>query len=220
MGDIVDILDKQNDRFQKENEVLAPLLKEIDLIMDQGIMSFVRKALYMAPSHFWTVPSYSDNPPDEHEEQGNILHTKRVVRIAKYMADAQERPETERDIIIAAALLHDITKYIAVLDDKPVYDVMYPYTVDNFVSWLREDEEQSSSESGSSVFLIDKEHLLQILRLIRCHRGVWSPIPETIPATTAELTLHLADLLANNLANILDGDDIQEWRWTKQGDDK
>ena len=98
----------------QEDEYLASLLQEIGLIDDEGIKSFVRSLLLKA-STFWEIPSSFSgryHPPDEHGPGGNALHTKRVVRVAEVISDSYALSVEERDLIIAACLLHDITKGI------------------------------------------------------------------------------------------------------------
>lgn len=214
-----DLLKNQPEPYDEEDKILAPLLEEIDLIDDPGILSFVRAVLVKAPSYFWTEPSeFTGNyfPPDERFEGGSVLHTKRVVRIVREILFAQDKTQEEIDQAIAAALIHDITKGTRHPDGQVIYDPMHPYTVDALVSYVRMDDNQNSDETRSSTLWISDEHLTNILRMVRCHMGSWSPIPETVPVTNLELTLHLADLLASKLHFLVDGEDIQDYRWNKE----
>lgn len=212
-----DLLGEETDQsYEEEDKILTPLLDEIDLIEDPGIMTFIRAVLVRAPAAFWVAPSsFTGNyhPPDERREGGGILHTKRVCRIAREMTVAQDRSQEELDQITAAALIHDITKGTMSESGDIAYDPMHPYTVDAFVAWVRAEDDQRSDESRSSTLWISDDDLATILRLVRCHMGSWSPIPETAPVTSLELTLHLADLLATKLHFMLDGEDVREYRW-------
>jgi hypothetical protein len=207
--------------YEKENEILEPLLTEIDLIQNNDIKNFVRSLLVKA-GPFWDIPSSFSgeyHPPDERDEGGNVLHTKRVVRAATLIADSYSLEDDDRDILIAGALIHDITKgVIFELDGLPSYDPMHPYTVDRFVRMARVEDKQYGSEAQSSVLYIDEDVSQSILRLVRCHMGVWSPIPETFPYMPLEMALHIADNVAAHLHFIIDGDDAEEnlWRWVPQ----
>lgn len=215
--DLLDEILQDNRPFKEEDEILRPLLEEIDLIDDPNIMSFVRAVLIKAPTYFWTVPSdFVDHhhPPDESKEGGLVLHTQRVVRLAREMTAAQDRGQEELDLITAAALIHDITKATPLPDGSYIYDSMHPYTVDTIVRWVRQ-EDKGKDESHSSSLWISEEDMNTILRMVRCHKGSWSPVPETIPVTSLELTLHLADLLASKMHIMLDGDIIKEGRWSE-----
>lgn len=213
--------DVEGRTIESEDVILAPLLDEINAIEDQSICSFVRSVLYAAPPFFWVSPaSFSGkyHPPDERGDNGNVLHTQRVVRIVQSIAQAQQRSQYETDILVAAALLHDLTKGVE-YGTTVGYDPMHPYTVDRFVEWVREEDQRTSTESTSSSLYIDEDTLTQILRLVRCHMGVWSPIPETVPLTTMDWTLHLADMLASRIHTIIDGENVLDWRWQQATED-
>ncbi len=85
--------------LKEEDKVLKPLLDEIDLIVDDAIRSFVRSILYRAEG-FWEIPSSFSgkyHPKDEHGEGGNVLHTKRAVKIARIMCDSYSLPQEDID---------------------------------------------------------------------------------------------------------------------------
>lgn len=204
--------------LEEENIKLAPLLSEIDTIQDRGINSFVRAILFAAEA-FWKAPSTNIegfHPSDELTEGGGVKHTQRVVRIARAMCRSQERSQHDMDIIIAAALIHDVTKGLEI-DGHYSFDSMHPYTVDHFVSMViaHEDHAAEPNTTGSSVMEITTEDCANVLRLVRCHMGPWSPIPETFPVTQTEWILHFADVIATQLHVIIDGDEVNEWRWTE-----
>lgn len=214
-----ELLNEQVDYLEMEDKVLAPLLDEINLINDSGIKQFVR-SLLLKQTSFWLIPSSFSglhHPPDERGASGNVLHTKRVVRVVMLLSNSQDRSTTEKDILIAAALLHDITKGRDHADGIIRYDEFHPYTVETAVDWARMEDEKMIQEGGTSSSLwIDQEALTQILRLVRCHMGTWSPIPETVPLSTLEWMLHHADLIASKLHWIIDGDDVLEARWKRK----
>lgn len=63
------------------------------------------------------------------------MHTKRVVKAAKIISDSYGLVDSEKDLVYAACLIHDITKGIS-QDEKGedfYYDPMHPYTVGAFV---------------------------------------------------------------------------------------
>lgn len=215
--DILDELLSEPDTTN-ENEVLAPLLEEVELIQDYGTKLFVKSILLKAPKLFWTGPASATgkwHPPDERGVGGNVLHTKRVVRVVRLLAEAQERSPYQVDQLVAAAILHDIFKNVEWQDGSIHSDKMHPYRLDSFVEWARKEDEKFSTESTPTTLLIEEVMLEPILRLVRCHMGKWSPIPETIPLTYMDWTLHFADNIAANLHNIIDGDKIVEKRWSE-----
>jgi len=124
---------------EEENNILSPLLEEISLIEDDGLRSFVKSILVRSDS-FWFIPSSFSgkyHPPDEHNEGGNVLHTKRTVRAAKILAESHSLSAEEKDIVVAACLLHDITKGKIEKDGSFTYDKMHPYTVGEFISFAK-----------------------------------------------------------------------------------
>jgi len=199
-----------------EDEILAPLLAEIELIEDQGVHSFVRSLLTKANPNFWTDPAIfvggKEYPPDEHAPGGNVLHTKRVFRVVYQMSIAQQRSEDERDILLAAALLHGVTKGVE-REGGVEFDPLHPYTVDAFVKWAQMQDEKYSSETTSSTLWLDDIVVKAILRIVRCQRGYWSAIPETVPMTGLDWSLHIADLIVSRIHHIIDGNDVKPERW-------
>lgn len=220
---VLDSLMKEEDSeedsqaFKKESEFLEPLMDEIGLISSQPIQYFVR-SLLMRAQEFWYAPSDCSPgvfPPDEYKDGGLVTHTKRVVRIASLLAKAYEFNSEETDIVIAASLLHDITKTMKLNDDEDelFYDPMHPYTVGRFVTSVHEEDRLFGDESQSTVMYIEDTVLDSIMRCVRCHLGLMSPVPETVPITMPEMVVHLADLLASKVHYIIDGEEINYARW-------
>jgi len=206
-------------QITQEDEYLAPLLEEIGSIDDEGIKSFVRSLLLKA-STFWEIPSSFSgryHPPDEHGPGGNVLHTKRVVRVAEVISDSYALSIEERDLIIAACLLHDITKGIPSEEVGMFqYDPMHPYTVNKFVSDCIRYDKEYANDSHSSTLFISEENVQSILRLVRCHLGPWSPVPETYPITYMDYIVHLADNIASKVHVIIEDSQLINDRWTNE----
>ena len=200
--------------LKEEDKKLEPLLEEINLILDENIKSFIRSILYKADS-FWEIPSSfsgKHHPIDEHGVGGNVLHTKRAVRVAQVLCESHALPQEER-----AMLLHDVTKGIAKNDEVGYqYDPMHPYTVGLFVRKCQEEDKNYASELQSSTLFLSEDIVQSILRLVRCHLGPWSPIPETIPVTYLDMIVHVADNISSKLHHIVDGENVIESRWSNQ----
>lgn len=213
-----DILNDKNDFvfIEEENSILKPLEKEIEMISDKHIKSFIKSILIRAES-FWEIPSSFSgkyHPADEHNKGGNVLHTKRVIRAAKVISDSYSLTEEERDLVYAACLLHDVTKGTKDIDsDYFHYDPMHPYTVGHFVKKCQDQDKRYAGESQSSTLFVSEETVQAILRLVRCHLGPWSPVPETIPITYLDMIVHIADNMASKLHYLVDGDEVVEERW-------
>jgi hypothetical protein len=206
----------------EEDKILKPLLTEINYIFDEGIKSFVRSILLRSKS-IWVIPSSFSgkyHPMDEHNEGGNLLHTQRVVRAAKLMCESYSLGKEDTDIVLAACLLHDVTKGIMIDgEDSFHYDPMHPYTVGKLVKQCQDDDVKYASESQSSTVFLSEDIVQSILRLVRCHLGPWSPVPETIPITYMDMIVHMADNIASKLHYIVDGENVIEKRWILNNDE-
>lgn len=184
--------------FEQEDEILEPLLEELELIEDSSVRYFVRAILLKANKEFWSIPTSEDHPKDEHGRGGLLLHSKRVVRAVLTLAIAQERSQYEIDMLIAAAILHDVTH-----TDGP----FHPYTVNKLISDTYEfDLKYGEDTNRSSTLYLDESVIEIISRLIRCSHGKWSLVPETVPITSLDWTLHFADAIATKLEWIWNGD--------------
>jgi hypothetical protein len=204
--DLWNKINEENEAITAENEKLAPLLEEINWIQNEAIRNFTR-AMMVNVEEFWKGPSSVSgkyHPPDEHGPGGDVLHTKRVIRITKILADSQERDDYERDILYSAALLHDITKLRRWNRGKVSSDPLHPLTVDVLFKKVRDSETENVEEQGSLTSELDYVTIAKILRLVRCHLGPWSPIPEIVPITPFEMTVHWADNIASHLHEVVD----------------
>lgn len=212
------ILNSGDNDAKNEDDQLEPLSDEIDLIIDPKIKSFVKSVLLRA-SPFWasasSVNAPEAHPPDEDKPGGLVLHTKRVVRAVRLLMQTYDYSTSDRDNMIAAALLHDCTKAIWANDERTeiVHDILHPYTLDTFIEWCIGEDTIHADSSRYHTLDISIDTIQSILRLVRCSHGPWSPIPETIPVTSTEKLLHIADLLASNIHNVIDGPVPQEYRW-------
>lgn len=215
------LVDKNSNALSKiEDEKLQPLIDEINLISDDAIKSFVRSVLFKA-ENFWDIPSSFSgkyHPNDEHGTGGNVIHTKRVTRIAAIFADSYTLSAEEKDIVIAASLLHDVCKGIKDSHDSVVrYDPMHPYAVGKFVDKCRLHDKKIASESDSSTLYLSEDVVQSILRLVRCHLGPWSPVPETYPITYLDFIVHLADNVASKIHLVIQDSDLINPKWKKDG---
>lgn len=207
----------RNISFISENEVLSTLLDEINLIGAEEIQQFVRSVLLKTSPLFWEIPSTfssAHHPPDEHLSSGNVLHTKRVVRIAVMLCESYSLSDSDRDNIVAAAILHDVTKGVpSEIEGQFHYDPMHPYTVNKFVKSCIQHDKTYASDTNSSTLFIAEEDLQTILRLIRCHLGPWSPVPETMPITYLDYILHISDNIASKLHVIIEDSELYNPKW-------
>ena len=213
------IQEKNSPSLSTENKILQPLLVEINMIVDESIKSFIRSIL-MRSDMFWEIPSSFSgkyHPGDEHGVGGNVIHTKRVVRIAAYMCESYSLTQEEKDIVFAACLIHDLCKAVKNDDNSLRYDPMHSYTVGKFITSCQERDKKYASEAESSTLFLSEEIVQSILRLVRCHLGPWSPIPETYPITYLDYIVHLSDNIASKIHLIIQDSDLINPKWKIDG---
>ena len=87
--------------------------EELSKIQDEEIRNLTKECLKNAPPHFWYRPASSTgkyHAPEENEQGGLIIHTKRVCKIAELLI-AGWVDNINADVIRSACILHDICKY-------------------------------------------------------------------------------------------------------------
>lgn len=87
--------------------------EELAIIQDSNIRDFTKKVMARCPDYaFEDCPSSSTgkhHPTDELGPDGNVIHTKKVIKFAQHLCRAYQL-ENIMDGIIAACILHDLTK--------------------------------------------------------------------------------------------------------------
>lgn len=182
--------------------------RELELIVDPIIRRFVEFILAKAEP-FWASPASQiphAHPEDEYSQNGLAVHTKRVVKILSITVPSVKLTEREADCLYTAGFLHDITKAVwKDKDQKEVFhDEFHAYTVEGFIRWCQYASESDLSQQNLPD--LDPEILDLVLRLIRCSHGIWSLVPETVPASQLENLLHNADMIAAHLHYIAETD--------------
>lgn len=209
LSDLVNDIIERDLIAEQENEVLSPLLEELSLIDNFDIRQFVRAMLLQAPGSFWVA--YADpsdiaqipDPTDVHEG-GLVIHLKKAMRILVVLADSWALSRQDKDLVFAACLLKDVCRIVEFEDGDWDFDDMYMYRVDMFVYEARLAAASNHNELNSSAHLITDGSLFDILKIIRHHRGTYSPVPETVPPKDSlPMLLHFADRLAYKMHGFL-----------------
>lgn len=193
-----------------EQIVLDAFSDIIQHIKSDHVKRFVNSIFYrtfiyksVAGSAFWESPSSlnpGEHPPDEYDNDGLLIHTRRVAKIAMCMGSAVGISDDEMDTLLAAALLHDITKAVYCDEELNVtHDPLHIYTIDSFISFMRTDDTRNSHDAKSNTLDISFDQIINIIRLIHCSHGIWSPITETLPSSELEKILAMANYTAEHL---------------------
>ncbi|MBQ8899597.1 MAG: HD domain-containing protein [Akkermansia sp.] len=179
---------------------------EIALITNEDIRALVRATLDACPSCFWTMPAATTgkyHPAISLGEGGLIRHTRAVVRLACHLCDMEDiAPGTlDRDIILAAAILHDCCKKY---DTEKYTAFMHPQRAADLL-W-----QQATLLAANGEDALRDAAARTIGAIIACHMGRWNTNPRTgeqlpTPLTPMQRLVHTADFLASRKDITLDG---------------
>ena len=163
------------------------LENEISLIVNQEIKDFVKKCITVVPSYFWKIPSSSTgkhHPEDEHGDGGEVLHTKRVVKISDDLCRNFNVVGNDRDCVIAAAIMHDFVKN-GFPDNQnrtvPGHGALWINVVDKFMKQYE---------------VLNSPFIPIIGRIIANHMGRWD-IPFVIANNELDLIVQIADYVSS-----------------------
>lgn len=172
--------------------------KELGLINDRKIRDFVKRVLFYIPDHGFTVAASTTGKyhlPDENEYLGNVVHAKRVVKWVLLMARAYEiTKQSELDILIAAAIIHDLGK--AGFNKKGSI-----HTLKNHASLMIEPIDKAAKDVKLNIQIKDK-----IKGCVLYHNGIWTEKNYKKPRrqfTKLEWCLHMADYATSKMRDLL-----------------
>lgn len=163
---------------------------ELDLITNDRIRAFAAKGLDVAPAYLTTIPSSTraHHPRDERGEGGRVLHLKRVALLTFLMAEPLRWDDHHRDLMVAAALLHDV------VCNGPSHEPTER-------AWKEHDQHAMDYLLNHGMKgMIDVADRLVIEEAIRGHMGRWASNPhfEPKPGTPGHY-LHLIDYIASRV---------------------
>jgi hypothetical protein len=171
--------------------------EELQRIYDLGVREFTRLCLIHAPDYiFLDCPSSSSgkfHPLDELSADGTLIHMKKVFTMAYDMVKALDC-EDNRDIVLAASLIHDLRKRGPVDSGHSLKDHAAHAAI-------LVDEVQDATQ-----LLTKKQH--EMLRnCVGYHYGPWSEGDWLKPIdnfTKEELALFLSDFVVSKRFIITD----------------
>ncbi len=170
------------------------LIKCVESIKDVELREYITDLLNKIPAYFWEVPASSTgkyHPAYALGKGGLVRHTRAAVQIALELFENKtvcNFNDLEKDIIIAALILHDTVKHgipggrYTVSNHGMLVEVVAGYDVD--------------SEK-------ENETLATLFKAIRAHMGQWNHDYRSgkkvapVPLTDLEKFVHLCDYLAS-----------------------
>lgn len=166
--------------------LVVELYSQIELISNPSIRNFVQDLVGLGRSSFFTRPaSRNHHLPDERGESGNLLHSIRVIKIVLVIADACSVTEDVKNILVAAATLHDLRRY----GPKDEFD----YSCENHPLLVRKMAEEHS---------LSCDYYELIMRIVENHMGKWGK-PPFAPNVGLDEVLHLADCIEAHLPEVI-----------------
>ncbi len=129
---------------------------------------FLISAIDRFPDYFWTVPASRNkyHPPDERKEGGLVLHTRRVIKLSLDMVRFYELNYWEKDVLVAASVLHDSFARGIPPNVNKASDEMHPfYAVSQF------------PYNGDADRYLDKKVHEEIMECVVSHQGRFSVHP-------------------------------------------
>ena len=171
--------------------------RELDYIKHEDIRNFVTEMLRLAPGYFYSAPSSSSgkyHPSYENSKGGLVLHTKTVVYYINNILSLEMYntfSPREKDLLIAAALLHDFKKNGEKAHSE--YTAFeHPRIAEKYILQFKNCE------------IIPEEEIIFIADAVKTHMGQWNKNgknskfkPLEKPQTDAQKLLHLCDFLSS-----------------------
>lgn len=171
-------------------------INEINDIKDSNLRAFATELIASAPDYFFIVPASSSgkyHPPFDLGEGGLVRHTRCVAFIAKSVAESYCYNDRDTDMLIVAALAHDIQKQGSGDGKHTVWE--HPELAMNYVWDIYE----------SNKFDIPKGDIEKIANAVHSHMGKWGNNPSFLkgnkplpmPKTEFEMALQVSDYIAS-----------------------
>ena len=175
---------------------------ELNNISDTNLREFATQLILHAPDYFFTIAATSSgkyHPEFARRVGGLVKHTKCVCFYAMCNIESFGLSKHDRDLIIIAALAHDIKKQGDSNNNHTVWE--HPELAHDFIIEMR----------NKFSHLISKEDAIIIANAVLCHMGKWANHNEFIgdkkaypmPQTLFEYALQSADYIASRKELIL-----------------
>lgn len=177
---------------------IAMFSKEIENITDVNLRKLATEVIAGADDYFFTIPASStgkNHPPFSLGEGGLVRHTKCVVYMVKCLCESFNIDEYKKDMLIVAALAHDIKKQGDCAEGLGYTVHEHPLLAARYVCEVY---------FASDITVLNGVVGI-IAEMISTHMGKWGADPKIIgnkkplpfPQTECEKILQAADYLAS-----------------------
>ena len=186
------------DRLDK----IKSFYKELNSISDANLREFATQLILHAPDYFFYVSATTSgkNHPEFARRVGGLVnHTKCVCFYAMCNVESFGLSKHDMDLIIIAALAHDIKKQGNTNTNHTAWE--HPELAHDFIFEIRD----------KFPHLISKEDATIIANAVLCHMGKWANYAEFVsdkkvypmPQTLFEYALQSADYIASRKEIVL-----------------
>ena len=181
----------------ERNDKLKLFVNEFNLIKNVNFKKFAEEVIANADDYFFVVPASSSgkyHPQVSLGDGGLVRHTRCVAYFATWLAESFCMTQEDSDLLIIAALAHDIKKQGNGKTNYTVHE--HPLLASNYIAEIR----NKFTEDEISEIQVQK-----ICCAVASHMGKWGhnaefikgkePLP--LPTTEFEKLLQAADYLAS-----------------------
>jgi len=166
-------------------EIFAEELKKIK---NREIRSLAENFLACTPDYFTKAPASSTgkyHPEDERGEGGLVLHTKRTVKVVLHLCEAFGIVGVRKDLMIVAALLHDLYRYGTADTPKDHTDPRHSLTIAEGV------------QKFGKQHRVPDYYINFLVLLLQSHMGLFGPNPEVVENNRFAALFYIADYIAS-----------------------
>lgn len=139
--------------------------QEIKKVKNGDLNRFLLHAIDRFPDYFWEIPASNGkyHPPDERKQGGLVLHVRRLIKLTDHMVRFYELNFWERDVLIAASILHDSFARGVPPNISNGSDELHPIYV-----------AQQFPYNGDAARYLDKKLYDEIMECVISHSGPFS----------------------------------------------
>lgn len=162
---------------------------EIRKISDAGVQDFMFAAIKDFPEYFWTVPASRSkyHYPDERQDGGLVLHVRRLCKLTDDVVRMYRLNLWEKDVLIAASILHDSFSRGIPPNVKNASDPMHPYYPEMMFPY----------NAYADRYIKDHRIYEEIMTCVASHMGQWSPIKSAVSNKKLPTIFHMMDYIAS-----------------------